>query len=199
MSYFSKYKLIVFDLDNTLILERDYLFGAYEEISNQIESACLVDKLKIKNYLKDEFINNGRTKLFDKMINRFNISKIEIKVILNILRSYTPLKKITLIENMKLILQVLKDEKIPYVIFTNGNVDQQKNKVANIKWDGLLTDVIYANEINPKPNPISFSNYLLKNKIKINKSEILMIGDSVVDELFAENFGIDFSHISKFY
>lgn len=199
MSYFSKYKLIVFDLDNTLILERDYLFGAYEEISNQIESACLVDKLKINNYLKDEFINNGRTKLFDKMINRFNISKIEIKAILNILRSYTPLKKISLIENMKLILQVLKDEKIPYVIFTNGNVDQQKNKVANIKWDGLLTDVIYANEINPKPNPISFSNYLIKNKIKINKSKILMIGDSVVDELFAENFGCDFRHISDIY
>ena len=36
-------------------------------------------KLVLNN--KDEFINNGRTKLFDKMINRFNISKIEIKVI----------------------------------------------------------------------------------------------------------------------
>jgi putative hydrolase of the HAD superfamily len=198
MNYFSKYKLIVFDLDNTLISEKDYLFGAYEEISNQIESNCLVDKLKIENFLKDEFINNGRTKLFDKMINRFNISKIEIKVILNVLRSYTPLTKITLIENMKLILQKLKDEKIPYVIFTNGNVDQQKNKVANIKWEGLLTDVIYANEINPKPDPVSFSKYLLKNKIKINKSEILMIGDSVVDELFTKNFGCDFKHVSKF-
>ena len=198
MNYFSKYKLIVFDLDNTLILEKDYLFEAYEEISYHIESTCFVDKLKIQNYLKDEFINNGRTKLFDKMISHFNISKFEIKAILNILRSYTPLRKITLIENMKLILEGLKDEKIPYVIFTNGSVDQQKNKVANIEWDGLLTDVIYANEINPKPDPISFSNYLLKNKIKINKNEILMIGDSVVDELFAENLGCDFKDVSNF-
>ena len=78
-------------------------------------------------------------------------------------------------------------------------MDQQKNKVANIKWDGLLTDVIYANEIKPKPNPISFSNYLLKNKIKINKNEILMIGDSVVDELFAENLGCDFKDVSDFF
>ena len=198
MNYFSKYKLIVFDLDNTLILEKDYLFEAYEEISYHIESTCFVDRLKIQNYLKDEFINNGRTKLFDKMISHFNISKFEIKAILNILRSYTPLRKITLIENMKLILEGLKDEKIPYVIFTNGSVDQQKNKVANIEWDGLLTDVIYANEINPKPDPISFSNYLLKNKIKINKNEILMIGDSVVDELFAENLGCDFKDVSNF-
>ena len=199
MNYFSKYKLIVFDLDNTLILEKDYLFEAYEEISYHIESTCFVDKLKIENYLKNEFINNGRTKLFDKMISHFNISKFEIKAILNILRSYTPLRKISLIDNMKLILEGLKDKKIPYVIFTNGSVDQQKNKVANIEWDGLLTDVIYANEINPKPDPISFSNYLLKNKIKINKNEILMIGDSIVDELFTKNLGCDFKHVSNFY
>ena len=196
MNYFSKYKLIVFDLDNTLILEKDYLFEAYVEISCHIESTYLIDKLKIENYLKDEFINNGRIKLFDKMISHFNISKFEIKEILNILRSYTPLRKISLIENMKLILQSLKDEKIPYVIFTNGNVDQQKNKVANIQWDGLLTDVIYANEISPKPDPISFSKYLLKNKIEIFNGDILMIGDSNVDKLFSENFGCDFEHVS---
>ena len=144
-------------------------------------------------------MKNGRTKLFNKLITRFNISEIEIKRILNILRSFTPQRKINLIKNMKLILQGLKDEKIPYVIFTNGNVDQQKNKVANIEWDGLLTNVIYANEIKPKPDPLSFNNYLLKNKIKINKSKILMIGDSLIDELFCKNFGCDYIHVSKFY
>ena len=199
MSYFSKYQLIVFDLDNTLIIEKDYLFQAYKEISFYLESICFVDKLKIENFLKDEFMKNGRTKLFNKLITRFNISEIEIKRILNILRSFTPQRKINLIKNMKLILQGLKDEKIPYVIFTNGNVDQQKNKVANIEWDGLLTNVIYANEIKPKPDPLIFNNYLLKNKIKINKSKILMIGDSVIDELFCKNFGCDYIHVSKFY
>jgi len=198
MNYFSKYKLIIFDLDNTLILERDYLFKGYEDISYHIESICFLDRIKIENYLKNEFIKNGRSKLFDKMISHFNISEVKITSILNILRRVKPQKKICLIENMKQILMLLKNNKIPYVIFTNGNVVQQKNKVANIQWDGLLTDIIYANEISPKPNPISFSKYLLKNKIKINKDEILMIGDSNVDELFAKNMGCDFEHVSYF-
>ena len=198
MNYFSKYKLIIFDLDNTLILEKDYLYKAYEEISFHIESICFLDRIKIENYLKNEFIKNGRSKLFNKMINHFNLSKVTITSILDILRGIKLKKKICLIDNMKQILMLLKNNKIPYVIFTNGNVVQQKNKVANINWEGLLTDVIYANEISPKPNSISFTKYLLKNKIAINKNEILMIGDSNVDELFAKNMGCDFEHVSYF-
>ena len=197
-NYFSKYKLIIFDLDNTLILEKDYLFKAYEEISIHIESICFLDRIKIENYLKNEFIKNGRSKLFNKMINHFNLSKVTITSILNILRGIKLKKKICLIDDMKQILILLKNNKIPYVIFTNGNVVQQKNKVANINWEDLLTHVIYANEISPKPNPISFSKYLLKNKIAINKNEILMIGDSNTDELFAKNMGCDFEHVSYF-
>ena len=132
------------------------------------------------------------------MINHFNLSKVTITSILDILRGIKLKKKICLIDNMKQILMLLKNNKIPYVIFTNGNVVQQKNKVANINWEGLLTDVIYANEISPKPNSISFTKYLLKNKIAINKNEILMIGDSNVDELFAKNMGCDFEHVSYF-
>ena len=198
MNYFSKYKLIVFDLDNTLISEKEYLFKAYEDISYYIESTCFIDRIKIENYLKNEFIKNGRSKLFDNMFSDFNINDVEMTSILNILRTVKPRKKISLIENMKLILEILITNEIPYVIFTNGNVDQQKNKVANIQWEGLQTEVIYANEINPKPDAISFSTYLVKNKIQINKHEILMIGDSNVDQLFAEKFGCDFKHVSYF-
>jgi phosphoglycolate phosphatase-like HAD superfamily hydrolase len=197
-NYFSKYKLIVFDLDNTLISEKEYLFKAYEDISYFIEKKCFIDRIKIENYLKNKFIKNGRSKLFDNMFNDFNINDVEMISILNILRTVEPRKKISLIENMKLILEILITNEIPYVIFTNGNVDQQKNKVANIQWEGLQTEVIYANEIKPKPDAISFSTYLEKNKIKINKHEILMIGDSNVDQLFAEKFGCDFKNVSYF-
>lgn len=198
MNYFSKYKLIVFDLDNTLISEKEYLFKGYEDISYFIEKKCFIDRMKIENYLKNEFIKNGRSKLFDNMFSDFNINDVEMTSILNILRTVKPRKKISLIENMKLILEILINNGIPYVIFTNGNVDQQKNKVANIQWEGLQTEVIYANEINPKPDAISFSTYLVKNKIKINKHEILMIGDSNADQLFAKTFGCDFKHVSYF-
>ena len=54
MNFISKYKLIVFDLDNTLIVEKDYLFQAYKEISLLIEHSCFVDHLQIENYLKKE-------------------------------------------------------------------------------------------------------------------------------------------------
>lgn len=197
MNYFSKYKLIVFDLDNTLIPETEYLFRAYEEISYFIEKKSFIDRMKVDSYLKNEFIKNGRSNLFDNMLSNFNINDVEMTSILDILRTVKLSEKIRLIDNMKLILESLVNDKIPYVVFTNGNVDQQKNKVENIRWNGLRPDVIYANEIKSKPDTISFSTYLLKNKIEIREDEILMIGDSEVDQLFAKNLGCDFKYVSS--
>lgn len=196
MNCFSRYKLIVFDLDNTLIVEKEYLFEAYEDIACFLEKKYSVDKEKVGKYLKNEFTINGRFKLFDKMVDHFEISEVKMDSILNILRTVKPRRKIRLVENMKLVLKMLVTNRIPYVILTNGNVRQQKNKVANIQWEGLQKDIIYASEIKPKPEIISFSTYLSKNRIKINQSKILMVGDSDEDRLFAQNFGCDFKHIS---
>lgn len=196
MNYFSSFKLIIFDLDNTLILEEDYLFEAYKNIAIYLGEKHLIKYSEIEHYLINQFRQNGRLNLFDKMLNEFDIYPQEIAYILKILREFEPDKKINLIHDMSIILKQLKHFNIPYVILTNGNPVQQKNKINNICWDSLLPDVIYANDIEPKPSTASFMKYLLTSNQTNTKDEILMIGDSVVDKLFAKNFGCKFINVS---
>lgn len=198
MNYFSSFKLVIFDLDNTLIKEEDYLFQGYKNIANYLSEKYRISDSLIESTLIEEFCSNGRKNLFDKVFNKLKINLKELDIALKILREFKPKTKIYLIDDMKIILEKLKSIGIPYIILTNGNPDQQKNKITNIDWEDLLPHVIYANEIEPKPSDLSIKKYLLSINKEFNKEKILMIGDSKVDKLFAKNFGCKFSFVSNF-
>lgn len=197
-NYFSNFKLIIFDLDNTLINEEDYLFQGYKKIANYLLEKYRINDSLIESTLIEEFCLNGRKNLFDKLFNKFKITHEELDAVLKILREFKPFNKIPLIHPMKIILEKLKLTGIPYIILTNGNPAQQKNKINNIEWGDLLPHVIYANEIEPKPSDLSIKKYLYSTNKQFDKKQILMIGDSKVDKLFAKNFGCKFSFVSNF-
>ena len=64
------YKAIVFDLDNTIYDEIEYLKLAYHWISHRI---VLSDNTKLQNeiydFLVDEFMKNGRKNLYQKFMS----------------------------------------------------------------------------------------------------------------------------------
>jgi HAD superfamily hydrolase (TIGR01549 family) len=80
-------------------------------------------------------------------------------------------------------------------VITNGNPQQQKNKIKQINWQGLDSKIrfILANEFIPKPNPGSFKETNIK---QTELSQTVYIGDSNTDEEFAANIGIAFIHIN---
>ena len=198
MNYFSRFKLVIFDLDNTLINEEDYLFEGYKNIANYLSKKYKINNSLIEFALVENFRLSGRTNLFNKIFDEFKIGIEELNVVLRILREFKPKNKIHLITELRIILERLKSLNITYVILTNGNPRQQKNKIAHIDWGDLLPHVIYANEIEPKPSEASFKKYLSSFDKEFDKDKILMIGDSNVDKLFAKNFGCKFSFVSNF-
>ena len=97
------------------------------------------------------------------------------------------------------LLRLLKQLGLPFTIVTNGNVVQQKNKIAQTDFIDLEHDfdIIFANETRPKPAIDSFMTYCRRENIVISGNELLMIGDSVIDSTFARNLGCKFLHVNK--
>ena len=187
--FFKKYSQIIFDLDNTLICEKDYLYSAYQSISEKL-GENEIESQKMFLYLKNNFEFGHRTNLFNSFIITFNLSPLVLQFMLAELRSVNVVGGLNLIKEVKSILRLIKILKKEYIIITNGNPIQQANKIRQINWDNHLqpSKVIFANEYKPKPNPEVF--FMLNN---LNSSEkVLYIGDSEVDREFALNSGIDF-------
>ena len=92
--------------------EKDYLFGAYKEISLYASAHYKFDKNDGFCFLKNEFEQNGRKDIFQKFIQNYGMHANELNNFLSILRNYKPLKKIELFTKMKdVLLAVIADKK----------------------------------------------------------------------------------------
>ena len=76
-------------------------------------------------------------------------------------------------------------------ILTNGNPEQQLNKIKQTEWHGLEPYLIcyFADEVAPKPETDSL-DLLIKNH-NLQRRNILMIGNSDVDRQCADASGVD--------
>ena len=182
---------IIFDLDNTIIEEKDYIFSAYAEIAKTIKDRY---KINIGDFLQKEFDKNGRKNIYQKLIKEYSIRNFSLKDFKHILHTNKNLNKLDP-SNWFLEFLNLINKPFEINIITNGNISQQKNKINHINWPSKakIKNIIYANKYNKKPNPESF--YALQKIKKLNKP--IYIGDSLVDEKFASKLNIEFLNVDK--
>lgn len=193
---FSVYKLVIFDLDNTIFNEFDYLDFAYIEIAQYLHKKTKSPSYNdYYNFLKNKFKNGGRTNLFDKLIDSFKLQEFSkeylIRDFLNIMRTVNCKNSLSMKKGVYDILsRATKETQV--CILTNGNVQQQQNKVKHINWKGIKIKTYYANEIKPKPSNKIFLDIISKDFNLFEKDKTLMVGDSKVDYKFASNINAEF-------
>jgi len=186
---YTKKRTIIFDLDNTLYLERNYLFIVYEEISKRYYPEVSEN---VFNFLCNNFSKYGRGNLYQKLINEFG-RKLSLDQFLECLRSTNIHNKIDVLPWFRKFCSHT-DNQICGNIITNGNVEQQINKIESICWpeNFKLVNVIYANKYEPKPSVASFR--ILANKIELFRP--IYVGDSAIDKKFAQNTNVDFFNVT---
>lgn len=198
-NYISSKSAFIFDLDNTLYPEKDYLYQIYYMIGQFIEYQETFDHDKITKFLIDEFEQNGRKNLFNKLIERFGLSEEYMENFLRLMRTGRLPLRLMLYKEIEILLNELVDLDKKIFILTNGNPEQQYNKIIQIDWNGLQQYIkcYFANEIKPKPAPDAMLKIIEEHEL--NKEEIIFIGDSVEDEECAKAAGVEFCYLSKLF
>ena len=189
------FSLFVFDLDDTLYNEKDYLYSGYWNIAHYL--AERFENTKAQEYytfLREEFEHNGRNNLFDRLLLHFDLH-VPIEILLDILHNQQA--NIQLDKDAAELLNLLLMKKKKVYILTNGNICQQKNKVKLLDIAHIYPEikVIYASQIMPKPLPLSL--HLILELERIEGKDAIMIGDSQVDEETARNAKMNFSYIQN--
>ena len=96
MNKLQDYELLVFDLDNTLYSEIDYLFPGYRCIGNYLEQLFPCSSDQIYEFLTENFLAGYRTDLFNRMERAFSL-QVEMGIYLEIIRTTTFETKLKLI------------------------------------------------------------------------------------------------------
>ena len=190
----NSYTDFLFDFDNTLVDEKDYLFQAYHYIE-RVLNIHFESNYPIYAYLVNGFNAGGRSHLFDNCISRFELPAKAKVLMLDCLRTVKLNRHLQLLpQSKKLLLEISSAQKRIFII-TNGNPAQQRNKINQTQWpeEIIFTEICFANEFEPKPSIKSFEHL---NEI-YHFSNPVYIGDAESDALFAKHCGVMFVNIEE--
>lgn len=178
-------KIVVFDLDDTIYPELDYVKSGLKAVANFLEK-----KYDLMGFYKEstEVIKSG------KFNNKFEIAlshlgvKSNKKLIEEMIKCYdSHSPKIRLYKDFKSIIEFL-DNKYTLSIITDGIPLTQKNKIKALNIESLFKVIIYTNSFGieyQKPSQKSF--VMIENIFNVNGKECIYIADNVKKDFLAPN------------
>ena len=186
----------IFELDDVLYPEKDYLYQVYYLFTSFLEYTELIDAKEATDLMINAYLAGGKHIVFDALKQKLNLDeKYRFNFNHLSITAKLPLKLLLYQDMLKLLQDIVVDRKKIFVV-TNGNPEQQLNKIKQIEWVGLepYLTCYFANEIAPKPETDCI-DLLIKDR-NIQRRNILMIGNTDTDVQCAEASGVDFVKIS---
>lgn len=188
-------KAFVFELDNVLYPEKDYLLQVYYLFASFLEYKEMLDAKVLTTLMTTTFEEEGADEVFNRIQQRFNIDK-QYRYNFDLLHKTArlPLKLLLYAKALTLLQDIVVDRKQIFIL-TNGDPQQQLNKIKQTEWHGLeqYLTCYFADELTAKPEPDAL-HYILKQH-NLERRDIVMIGNTQADNLCAEAAGIDFINL----
>ena len=172
-------KVVVFDLDDTLYNEIDFLKSAFYQISEIIEKNFNINKDIVYNDLLMFYSNNENA--FKCIINKFNL-KLSVEYLLNFYRNHKP--KINFSNSNSLLLSEFKAKGIKLCVLTDGRSTQQRNKIEALGISSYFSEIIVSEEFGSEKPDIR--NYLYFENI-FAQSDFYYVGDNINKDFISPN------------
>lgn len=171
-------KVIIFDLDDTLFDEIEYVKSGFKYVSNYFSNYYNLNSNSIYDFMIKDLEINGRGKIFDNMLNFFDIySK---KKVIDSIRLYRTHKPNIILPSYSIdILKYLNKKKIPMYIITDGNKIVQSNKIEALKLTKYIKKEFITHRYGIKHSkPSTYCFEKIAKLENVNFYEMLYIGDN---------------------
>lgn len=173
-------KAVIFDLDDTLIPEKEYIRSGYKEVAKKIKQKYKIDisENEIFNNLETEF-NKDKKNVFNRVLRNYNIEFAEedIKELIKTYREHKP--DIKFYNDVISTIEELKKRNMKLGIITDGYLETQKTKLEAVNAYSMFDKIILTEELGRdywKPHPKAFE--IMKEFFDINYDEIVYVGDN---------------------
>lgn len=185
-------KAFVFELDDVLYPEKDYLLQVYYLFAGFLELKEMLDAGIVTKLMTDTYNQSGPAQVFNSVRERFLIDE-QYRYNFDLLHQTArlPLKLLLYKDALTLLQEMVIDRKQIFIL-SNGDPLQQLNKIKQVEWHGLenYLTCYFADEIKPKPEPDAL-HHILKNH-GFERRDVVMIGNTTADELCAAACGVDY-------
>ena len=159
---------IIFDLDDTLYDEKQFVIGGFDAVSHYVSIKYDVNQDIVNQLLFETLCEYGRGHTFDIVLKKLGIyDEKDIPQLVEIYRNHTP--NLKLYPEATTVLSHLKTNGYKLGLITDGNVEVQKNKVKALRVEDFFDCMIFSDEYGiekQKPNPFPYLKVVEKLKVK---------------------------------
>ncbi len=180
-------KAVIFDLDDTLISERQYIESGYRHISKVLSKKLNKNEDELYQLLLnllDESPKNVFNRLFDKL--EIAYTKDSIIELVNEYRNHFP--NIEFFPDVLPCLKKLRERGIKIGIITDGYANAQRQKLKAVKAYDYFDEIIITDALGReywKPHPKAFE--MMKERLNVKFDEMVYVGDNPEKDFYISN------------
>lgn len=180
-------KGVIFDLDDTLISEREYIQSGFKVISNVISNYYPFGKENLYKLLVNLF-NEDNKNVFNRFLNKLqiNYTSADIEYLIKIYRNHSP--SINLYKDVIPTLFILRNRGYKLGIISDGFKESQRKKISAVGLEKYFEKIILTDELGRefwKPNEKPFK--LMAESFDIDYKDLIYIGDNEAKDFIAPN------------
>lgn len=169
-------RLIIFDLDDTLYPEIEFVKSGFRKVAEFIERDLGINRDFIFQTLLEKF-NENRKFVFNRLLQEIKISDDYLFKLIDIYRTHKP--KISLYDDTKKVLPLLKN-RFHLGLITDGYPITQKLKVEALGIEKYFEKIIYTWEKGMRYSKPSVEPFLdILEYFSCAPREAVYIGDNV--------------------
>lgn len=181
-----KFRAVVFDLDDTLYPEIDYVISGFKVVSKYVKTIIKMESHKIFDILLKLF-EEDRTNVFDRLLESYDVDKGVVKECVNLYRNHYP--DIRLTEEVRELLQLLKEKGLKIGIITDGRPEGQWNKIKALGLEKYCDHIIVTDELGGieyrKPSEVPYKKIL--RELGVDAKETVYVGDNPAKDFISAN------------
>lgn len=147
----NKKHVVIFDLDDTLYKEIEYLKSAFREIADR-----LFQEIEVDIYSEMIFLYQDNKDVFGQIISKFDIQSYSKEELIEWYRFHNP--KIELARNALNLLRIIKKKAFALCIMTDGRSITQRNKIKSLGLTKTFDQILISEEFgSSKPSKANYN------------------------------------------
>jgi putative hydrolase of the HAD superfamily len=169
----------VFDLDDTLFLERTYVLSGFAAVANDIAAAYAIEPKEIVRELIAIEAAGHQGRVFDTWLERPDqpTARLTVHHLVDIYHSHRP--NISLLPRVLDMLESLRNAAYRLAIVSDGNLHSQRAKVEALGLEDLMDRIVLTDQWGSdfwKPHQRAFE--LLESDWSCSPRELVYVGDN---------------------
>jgi len=182
-----KIQAVVFDLDDTLFLERDYVKSGFKAVAQHLRNKTN-KKIPFERWMWRRFLAGKSEKMFDSLNEHFslNLAKKQIAELIRVYRRHVP--HIEPCKGVENVLSVLKRHRKKLGLLSDGFLPAQQLKLHAINLEPYFDAIIFTEQIGReawKPSQVGFEK--IRAELEVSHNQCAYVADNPAKDFLAPN------------